>query len=89
MTEGPALDFELYGHCLIPDGTVPVAGMRNWFLLPTGQVISIYAVIEMASGEHADDHRDLGFHEASALGLSLELQDRIVDLAPPDGDLLT
>lgn len=74
------VEFEIRGTFEVPDGTVPVADMANWFRLPTGQVVSIYPVIEMASGPDAEDHRDLTYAEASKMGVILDLFDRTATL---------
>lgn len=84
MTEGAALEFELHGQCRVSAGTSPLAGVRNQFVLPTGQLISIYAVIEMSSTVGSNDHRNLDYHEATALGLTLDVQERAIDLADAD-----
>lgn len=70
------VEFLIEGHYAVPEGTELVAGSQNLFRLPSGQVVSVHPVIEMASGEHSDDHRDLTYSEASALGILLDLYDR-------------
>jgi hypothetical protein len=68
--------FEIHGSFEVPDGTEPMGGFPNLFRLPSGQVISVHPVIEMASAPDRDDHRDLTTAEASALGVHLDLYDR-------------
>lgn len=72
--------FELRGACTVPEGTTAVPGLANHFRLPSGQVISVQSVVEMSSDFDADDHRDLGYREASALGLILDLEERDLTL---------
>lgn len=78
------VEFQIEGRYQVPDGTLPVEGIANRFRLPTGQVVSVYPVIEMASGVDSDDHRDLTWSEAAALGISLDLYDRHCELEPGD-----
>lgn len=74
------VEFEIHGCFRVPDGTTPVAGFRNLFRLPTGQVVSVQPVIEMASSAHGDDHRDLTFRQAESLGVVFEVHDRQSEL---------
>jgi len=53
-----------------------VEGTGNLFRLPTGEVISVHPIIELASSSEADDHRDLTTAEAAVLGVHLDLYDR-------------
>ena len=64
----------------MPEGTSLLDGFANHFRLPGGQIISIQPVIEMESGIDADDHRDLTYSEATALGLDLECEERTLRL---------
>ena len=70
------VDFEIHGSFEVPDGTCLVPGTVNLFELPSGAVISVHPVIEMATSMIADDHRDLTYAEAAALGVRLDLCDR-------------
>jgi hypothetical protein len=70
------IDFEIHGRVEVPDGTCLVPGMSNLFELPSGAVISVHPVIEMATSMVSDDHRDLTYGEAAALGVQLDLYDR-------------
>lgn len=74
------VEFEIRGSFTVPDGTMLVPGTENIFLLPTGQIVSAYPVIEMASGPDGDDHRDLSWDEASQFGICLDLTHRCSDL---------
>ena len=77
--------FALHGSCGVPDGTSAVEGVPNHFRLPGGQVISIQPVIELESATDADDHRDLTYAEAIAFGLTLECDQRALDLDDEPG----
>jgi hypothetical protein len=68
----------------VPEGTAPLDGVANQFRLPTGEIILIQPVIEMASGPDADDHRDLSYDEAAEFGLALDVYDRTAVLTPDD-----
>jgi hypothetical protein len=68
--------FEIRGQYAVPQGTEPVPGSPNLFRLPSGAVVSVHPVIELASGSDSDDHRDLTYDEAAALGIVLDLYDR-------------
>lgn len=70
------VEYEIRGRVEVPEGTRLVPGMSNLFELPSGAVISVQPVIEMASSTVADDHRDLTYAEAAALGVVLDLFDR-------------
>lgn len=70
------VDFKIHGSFEVPDGTKPVDDFPNLFILPTGEVISVHPVIEMASAVDRDDHRDLTTDEAAAIGVHLGLYDR-------------
>jgi hypothetical protein len=70
------IDFTIDGSFRVPDGTVPVAGTYNIFRLPTGQLVSVHPVIEMASSEDADDHTDLTYAQGLAIGVEFELYER-------------
>lgn len=76
--------FEISGGFEVPDGTQPVDGMPNLFRLPTGHIVSVHPVIEMASAIDTDDHRDLTTDEAAALGIYLDLYDRTARLEDAD-----
>lgn len=76
--------FEISGTFEVPVGTEPVDGMPNLFRLPTGHMVSVHPVIEMASGTDTDDHRDLTTDEAGALGIYLDLYDRTACLEDAD-----
>lgn len=78
------IDYVIEGSFPVPDGTAPVPGRSNQFRLPTGDVIAVYPVIELASGPDADDHRDLSYAEAAAYGIALEFYERSCDLVPDD-----
>jgi len=78
------VEFKIEGRYQVPDGTLPVEGMANLFRLPTGQIISVHPVIEMANGVDADDHRDLNWSEGEALGIFLDLYDRASELEPDE-----
>ena len=77
--------FTLSGTCLVPDGTSEVDRIANHVRLPSGQIVSIQPVIEMASGADADDHRDLSYDEAVALALYLECEERSIELDDDTG----
>jgi hypothetical protein len=70
------VDYCITGSFPVPEGTTPLAGAANTFVLSSGEVISIYPVIEMASAADADDHHDLSWDEAAAYGIALELYER-------------
>jgi len=72
--------FQIQGRIDVPDGTTPLPGIENQFLLPSGQIISVHPVIELASGPNTDDHRDLTYTEAAGLGILLDLYDRTATL---------
>jgi hypothetical protein len=72
--------FEIRGRYDVPAGTQPVPGSPNLFRLPSGEVVSVHPVIELASGSDSDDHRDLSYDEAAALGIVLDLYDREAEL---------
>jgi len=78
------VEFKIEGRYRVPEGTSPLEGVANQFRLPTGQTISVYPVIEMASGADSDDHRDLSWSEGAALGIFLDLYDRQSELEPDD-----
>ncbi len=78
------VEFQIEGRYHVPEGTAPVEGSGNLFRLPTGQIVSVYPVIEMASSADSDDHRDLAWSEAAALGISLDLYDRESNVVQDD-----
>lgn len=78
------VEFKIEGRYCVPEGTSPLEGVANQFRLPTGQIISVYPVIEMASSTDSDDHRDLNWSECASLGISLDLYDRQSELEPDD-----
>lgn len=78
--------FEIKGHFAVPEGTRLVDGACNLFRLPGGHIVSVHPVIELASDQDADDHRDLTSAEAAMLGIHLDLYDRESSLlAATDG----
>lgn len=70
------VDFEIHGRVEVPEGSSAVPGTSNLFLLPSGAVISVHPVIELATSLVADDHRDPSYAEAATLGVPLDLYDR-------------
>ncbi|MDE8650577.1 hypothetical protein [Novosphingobium album (ex Liu et al. 2023)] len=70
------VEFEISGSFDVPAGTGPVDGSPNLFHLPSGQIVSVHPVMEMASSPDSDDHRDLTTAEAARLGIHLDLYDR-------------
>ncbi len=70
------VEFEIHGRFDVPDGTEQIDGSANLFRLPSGQVVSVHPVIEMATALDCDDHRDLTTDEAAAIGVHLDLYDR-------------
>jgi hypothetical protein len=78
------VEFQIEGRYQVPLGTEAIPGTQNQFRLPTGQVVSVYPVIEMASSVNSDDHRDLNWSEAHAIGISLDIYDRASDLVLGD-----
>ncbi len=78
------IDYLIEGSFPVPDGTTPVPGIVNQFQLPSGEIISVHPIIEMASGLHADDHRDLSYSQAAEYGIALDLYERCCDLVPDD-----
>lgn len=78
------IDYVIEGSLPVPDGTVLLIGAANQFRLPTGEVISVHPVIEMASGADADDHHDLTWSQADEYGIALELYDRSIELIADD-----
>ena len=74
------ITFQIQGRIDEPDGTTPLPGVENQFQLPSGQIVSVHPVIELASGLDADDHRDLTYSEAASLGILLDLYDRTATL---------
>lgn len=70
------IEYTIEGALPVPEGTEPLAGVANQFRLPTGEIISVHPVIEMASFAGADDHRDLRHAEAAEHGIALELYER-------------
>jgi hypothetical protein len=70
------VEYEIRGRFEVPEGTRLLPRISNRFELPSGVVISVQPVIEMASSTVADDHRDLTYAEAAALGVVLDLYDR-------------
>lgn len=78
------ITFTLEGSAFVPEGTVGLTDRPNQFLLPTGEIIRIQAVIEIETFDGAGDHHDATTAEAEALGLSLKLYARNADLSPGD-----
>lgn len=78
------VEYEIHGSFEVPAGTRPVEGMPNLFRLPSGEVVSIHPVIEMASAEDRDDHRDLTTAEGATFGIHLDLYDRASNLEDAD-----
>lgn len=78
------IDYMIEGSFPVPEGTEPFPGVANQFRLPTGEIISVHPVIEMASSADADDHRDLRHAEAADYGIALELYVRSCDLVADD-----
>lgn len=78
------VEFEIRGTFQVPGGTVDLPDMDNWFRLPSGPIVSIYPVIELASDPDADDHRALTHAEALEVGIDLDLYDRTATLEPND-----
>lgn len=70
------VEFEIRGRYNVPEGAEPVAGALNLFRLPTGQIVSVHPVIEMATAIDSDNHRDLSTGEAATFGVHLDLYDR-------------
>lgn len=70
------VEFEIRGRYDVPEGTEPVDGAVNIFRLPTGQIVSVHPVIEMATATDSDDHRDMSTAEAAPFGVRLDLYDR-------------
>lgn len=70
------IDYTISGSFTVPERSHFLANSQNLICLPGGQVISVHPVIEMATSEEADDHRNLTYGEASALGVLLEKYDR-------------
>ena len=70
------VEFEIHGRFDVPDGTEQIDGSTNLFRLPSGQVVSVHPVIEMATALDGDDHRDLTTDAAAAIGVHLDLYDR-------------
>lgn len=78
------VDYIIEGTFPVPEGTTPVAGVANQFRLPSGEIISVHPIIEMASGLHTDDHRDLSYSQAANYGIALNLYERSSNLVPDD-----
>ena len=76
--------YRMTGYFPVPDGTVPLEGVANQFRLPTGEIISVHPVIEMASSADADDHRALRHVEAEAYGIAIDFYDRRCALIESD-----
>ena len=74
------IHFRLEGYCQVPDGTRPLDDVRNQFRLPSGVIVSICPVVELATSENADDHRDLTYEEGIQLGLAVEILERDCEL---------
>lgn len=70
------VEFEIRGRVEVPPGTHAVEGTQNLFRLPSGQIVSVHPVIEMASTIDSDDHRDLTTSQATSIGVHLDLYDR-------------
>jgi hypothetical protein len=70
------IDYSISGSFCVPDGSAFLPGSRHLIRLPGGQIISIHPIVEMASNANADDHRNLDYEEAAALGVMLGDCDR-------------
>lgn len=70
------IDYTITGSFTVPEGSQFLAGSENLIRVPGGQIVSVHPVIEMASGEEADDHRNLSYDEAAAIDVLLEDYDR-------------
>jgi len=81
------VEFRIEGSYRVPDGTKPVAGAQNLFRLPSGQIVSVHPIIEMATRAHSDDHRNLSYSETEAIGVLLDLYERTCELIPGEGTI--
>lgn len=70
------IDYSIQGSFFVPDGSAFLPDSANLIRLPEGQIISVHPVIEMATDENTDDHRDLTYEQARSLGVFLEDYDR-------------
>ncbi|MCK9549515.1 hypothetical protein [Aquamicrobium sp.] len=70
------VQYSIHGSFALPEGSAFLAGSENLIRLPGGQIISVHPVIEMAGGPDTDDHRNLNYEEAVALGVYLEDYER-------------
>lgn len=68
--------YSIHGSFTLPQGSAFLPGSENLIRLPGGQIISVHPIIEMASGADADDHLNLDYEAAVALGVHLEDYDR-------------
>jgi len=80
------IHFRLEGYCQVPDGTMPLDDVRNQFRLPSGAIVSICPVVELATSKNADDHRDLSHDKGVELGLVLEILNPRARLRARRGD---
>lgn len=78
------VEFEIRGCFVVPEGTILVPGTENIFKLPSGQIVSVFPVIEMATGVDCDDHRDLSWQKSMDLGVHIYLCDRTSELSTDD-----
>lgn len=70
------IEFSIAGTFTVPDGSGFVDGANNLVRLPSGQIISIHPIVEIASGENGDDHRNMTYSEAQDIGIVMEDYDR-------------
>lgn len=78
------VEFEIRGCFVVPEGTILVPGTENIFQLPSGEIVSVFPIIEMASGQDRDDHRDISWQESMDLGVPIYLCDRSAELVTED-----
>lgn len=78
------VEFEIRGCFVVPEGTILVSGTENIFQLPSRQIVSVFPVIEMASSQDCDDHRDMSWQESIDLGVPIYLCDRNSELVAED-----
>ncbi|RIA46197.1 hypothetical protein DFR49_0730 [Hephaestia caeni] len=70
------VQYSIHGSFTLPKGSAFMPGSENLIRLPSGQIVSVHPVIEMASGPDTDDHRNLDYEQAAAIGIHLEDYDR-------------
>jgi hypothetical protein len=68
--------YDISGTYTVPDGSQFVEEMTNLVQLPCGGIVSVHPVIELESHHGADDHRNLNYAEAQALGVTMLDYDR-------------